>query len=69
MTIQMLRAKIHRAAARCVSKGDKVIIMAYGSYEEQEARRHKPSVIFVDEENKISQITSYEQHGLLKDMK
>ncbi|RHG52318.1 aspartate 1-decarboxylase, partial [Ruminococcus sp. AM22-13] len=29
---------------------------------------HKPAVVFVDEENKISRVTNYEKHGLLKDM-
>lgn len=59
---------LNGAAARCVSTGDKVIIMAYGSYDEKEARSHRPSVVFVDEQNRISRITSYEKHGLLKDM-
>ena len=59
---------LNGAAARCVSTGDKVIIMAYSVLDAQEAKTHKPSVVFVDEENKISRITSYEKHGLLKDM-
>lgn len=59
---------LNGAAARCVSVGDKIIIMAYGNYSFEEARAHKPSVVFVDEENRISRITSYEKHGLLKDM-
>ena len=60
---------LNGAAARCVSTGDKIIIMAYGSYDLQEAKMHKPSVVFVDENNKISRITTYEKHGLLQDMK
>ena len=59
---------LNGAAARCVSVGDKIIIMAYGSYDMREAKEHRPSVVFVDEENRISRITSYEKHGLLKDM-
>ncbi len=59
---------LNGAAARCVSVGDKIIIMAYGNYDGQEAREHKPSVIFVDEKNRISRKTNYEKHGLLKDM-
>ena len=47
---------------------DKIIIMAYAGYEPEEARTHKPAVVFVDEENKISRVTNYEKHGLLKDM-
>ena len=60
---------LNGAAARCVSTGDKVIIMAYGHYEPEEAKKHRPAVVFVDVENRISRVTSYEKHGLLKDMK
>jgi len=59
---------LNGAAARCVSTGDKIIIMAYAQYEQEEARTHKPAVVFVDEENRISRVTNYEKHGLLKDM-
>jgi len=59
---------LNGAAARCVSTGDKVIIMAYGQYDSQEVKEHKPTVVFVDEDNKISRVTNYEKHGLLKDM-
>lgn len=59
---------LNGAAARCVSVGDKVIIMAYAGYSEQEAKEHKPAVVFVDESNHISRTTNYEKHGLLKDM-
>ena len=59
---------LNGAAARCVSTGDKVIIMAYGSCDVEEMKTHKPSVVFVDDNNKILRITNYEKHGLLKDM-
>ena len=59
---------LNGAAARCASPQDKVIIMAYRAYEEKEAMEHRPAVVFVDEENHISRVTSYEKHGLLKDM-
>lgn len=59
---------LNGAAARCVSTGDKVIIMAYGSCDLEEMKAHKPSVVFVDDENKIVRVTNYEKHGLLKDM-
>ena len=59
---------LNGAAARCVSTGDKVIIMCYANYDAEEAREHKPKVVFVDDENKISRVTNYEKHGLLKDM-
>lgn len=59
---------LNGAAARCVSTGDKIIIMAYASMNEEEAKNHKPTVVFVDEENKADRITHYEKHGLLEDM-
>lgn len=59
---------LNGAAARCVSTGDKIIIMAYAQMTPEEAKALKPTVVFVDEENKISRITNYEKHGLLKDM-
>ncbi len=46
---------LNGAAARCVSTGDKIIIMAYAGYDPEEARTHKPAVVFVDEENKNQQ--------------
>ncbi len=59
---------LNGAAARCVSVGDRVIIMAYAGYDAQEAVNHHPAVVFVDDENKITRKTNYEKHGLLKDM-
>lgn len=59
---------LNGAAARCVQKGDKIIIMCYASMEEKEAKEHKPKVVFVDEENHISRTSRYEKHGLLEDM-
>ena len=60
---------LNGAAARCVSVGDKIIIMAYASMSEEESEHHKPKVVFVDENNHISRLTSYEKHGRLEDMK
>ena len=59
---------LNGAAARCSCVGDKVIIMAYAALTPEEAATHHPHVVFVDEENKISRVTTYEKHGLLKDM-
>lgn len=59
---------LNGAAARCVNAGDKVIIMAYAQMTPDEARLHKPSVVFVDEKNKPVRVTSYERHGRLEDM-
>lgn len=59
---------LNGAAARCASVGDKVIIMAYAQLTPEEAENHKPTVVFVDENNKPTRIASYEKHGLLEDM-
>ena len=59
---------LNGAAARCVSTGDKIIIMSYASMTPEEAKTHKPTVIFVDDDNRISRVTNYEKPGLLKDM-
>ena len=59
---------LNGAAARCVSTGDKIILMAYADVTAEEAKHHKPQVVFVDDDNRIARITNYEKHGLLKDM-
>lgn len=59
---------LNGAAARCVSVGDRIIIMAYASMTPEEARTHRPVVVFVDEENRPARVTSYEAHGRLEDM-
>lgn len=60
---------LNGAAARCVSVGDKVILMAYAQLTPEEVGNgYAPQVVFVDEENKIVRTTTYEKHGLLKDM-
>lgn len=61
---------LNGAAARCACVGDKIIIMAYAQMTPEEIRSgYAPNVVFVDEENHISRITTYEKHGLLKDLK
>lgn len=59
---------LNGAAARCVQKGDKIIIMCYCQMEPSEVKDNPPKVVFVDDNNKISRITCYEKHGLLGNM-
>lgn len=56
---------LNGAAARQVAVGDHIIIMAYAQLSEQEAKEHKPYVVFTDEDNRITSISRYEKHGLL----
>ena len=43
---------INGAAARLVSPGDKVIVVAYAEMEDEEARSHTPRVVLVDGANR-----------------
>jgi aspartate 1-decarboxylase len=59
---------LNGAAARMVQTGDKIIIMCYAGMTPEEAKEYAPKVVFVDEENHIKRVTSYEKHGRLQDM-
>jgi len=47
---------LNGAAARKVHPGDKIIIVAYASYEEKELKGYAPTVVLVDENNDITDI-------------
>lgn len=47
---------LNGAAARKVHKGDKIIIVAYATYDEKELDGYKPRVVLVDEDNNINEI-------------
>jgi aspartate 1-decarboxylase len=46
---------LNGAAARLVQEGDRVIIVSYAQFDEDEADAHRPSVVIVDENNRVSQ--------------
>ncbi len=56
---------LNGAAARMVQTGDHIIIMCYCQMEDKEVKDHKPKVVFVDDDNKINRISSYEKYGKL----
>ena len=56
---------LNGAAARQVQVGDHVIIMCYCQMSPDEVKEHKPKVVFVDDENKIVKVSSYEKYGTL----
>ena len=56
---------LNGAAARQVAVGDHIIIMAYAQMTPEEAKEHKPRVVFVDDDNKIQEVSFYEKHGEL----
>ncbi len=45
--------QINGAAAHLVDVGDRVIIVAYGSMSDEDAHRHVPRVVVLDEHNAI----------------
>ncbi len=57
---------VNGAAARCVQPGDKIIIMTYCQLNEEEAKKFRPTVVFVDDTNNVKEITYYERHGEIK---
>jgi len=44
--------QLNGAAARLGMAGDLVIVISYGIFDEAEAARHQPTVVFVDERNR-----------------
>lgn len=44
---------VNGAAAHKARVGDRVIICAYGAMNEQEARLHKPRLVYLDEANRV----------------
>ncbi len=44
---------INGAAAHLVRPGDIVIVLTYATVTEEEARRHRPYLVYVDEANRI----------------
>ena len=54
---------LNGAAARMVQTGDKIILMAYAQVTPEEASELRPTVLFVDEKNKVKKVTNYEKHG------
>ena len=54
---------LNGAAAKLINPGDLVIIMAYCDMSAEEAENYRPKVVFVNENNAISEVISYEKHG------
>ena len=46
---------LNGAAARLTAEGDIVIIISYGQFEEQEIRSLVPQIVFVDEQNRLTE--------------
>ena len=44
--------QVNGAAARLVQQGDKIIVVSYASYDEQELKEYSPVVVHVDSDNR-----------------
>ncbi len=59
---------LNGAAARLNSEGDIVIIISYGQYDEQEIRSLTPHIVFVDANNRISEVKHVPLNEMLAEM-
>jgi len=57
---------LNGAAARLVQPGDRIIIISYALVDNNEAVKHQPRVIFVDDFNRVSEISSGENAGEIR---
>ncbi|TVR23878.1 MAG: aspartate 1-decarboxylase [Nitriliruptor sp.] len=51
---------LNGAAARLVQPGDLVIVVSYAEFEDAEAREFEPTVVMVDDQNRITELTTTE---------
>jgi len=57
---------LNGAAARHFEIGDRIIIMAYAQMSQEEAKKHKPTVVLVDAKNTVTKVGNYEENGIIK---
>ncbi|HEY9748819.1 MAG TPA: aspartate 1-decarboxylase [Allocoleopsis sp.] len=65
--------ELNGAAARLGMKGDRVIIMTYAQFDAIEATTHSPTVVLVDERNRLAEVLRYNhmlpRPGLIEDVR
>jgi aspartate 1-decarboxylase len=54
---------VNGAAARLATKGDELIIMAFCNLNAEEAKTHKPKIVFVDKSNTLLSLSEAEEQG------
>jgi aspartate 1-decarboxylase len=45
-------------AARRVQVGDRIVIAAFGQFTEEEAKKHQPKLVYLDEKNNVERTSS-----------
>ncbi|WP_353846332.1 aspartate 1-decarboxylase [Clostridium sp. ZBS12] len=53
---------LNGASAKLVQPVDEIIIIVYAQMKKREAKRYKPKVVFISEDNTIKEITNYESN-------
>ncbi|PTY78709.1 aspartate 1-decarboxylase [Heyndrickxia sporothermodurans] len=56
---------LNGAAARLVHTGDIVIIISYALVQEEKVKTHQPKIALLDENNRITQMISYEPEATI----
>ena len=57
------QVQVNGAAARLVHSGDKVIVVAYASYDEAELEAYEPRVVHVDADNRVVSVDNDPKHS------
>ncbi|NJL64940.1 MAG: aspartate 1-decarboxylase [Methylacidiphilales bacterium] len=52
--------ELNGAAARLGISGDRLIIMSYGQFSLDELKSYSPTVVIVDEQNRLSEVRRYD---------
>ncbi|MBC7333003.1 MAG: aspartate 1-decarboxylase [Actinobacteria bacterium] len=50
---------LNGAAARKILKGDRIIIMSFAFLEEEEARKYKPAIVYLDDKNQVIKVENH----------
>ncbi|MUH01034.1 aspartate 1-decarboxylase [Scytonema sp. UIC 10036] len=53
--------ELNGAAARLGIMGDRLIIMSYGQFSLEESKTHSPTVVLVDETNRLMEVRRYDE--------
>lgn len=55
---------LNGAAARLAQVGDSCIVISYASMSTEEAKKHKPRIVILDQDNRPKEVLRETQHGL-----
>ena len=53
---------LNGAASKLFKKGDKIHVLAYGYFEEEEVNEFEPKIVYADSSNRVVEIKAYAFH-------